>query len=606
MCGFTFIINHKNQSFRNKNKFFLDSLKNRGNDSFGEYHDEDISMFFQRLSIIDHEKGDQPLIDNSNRYIICFSGEIYNYLEIKNYLKDKGAKFITNSDTEIILEGYKLRGESFIKELNGMFSFIIWDKKLKSAFVGRDRLGKKPLYWVKNNEFTCFSNSLKSFSIFNLIKKENINFSSIYNFLIFNCDLKSENYYYNNVNKYPKARYSIIDKNLKGKFSFNKYWNINFSKKNFKLSQFLEEYEYLITDSIKIRLRSDTEKSIAISGGVDSSTIANIVIKKLKTGVNFVNIDHEVYRVDTNTNDSPDKIMNFLNNSVKKIKLSNDEFLNYLNKSLEITETPHNQYNNGLLYKLCEDVGKKSKILLTGNGADEIFFGYNGDEKHYLINNFSFILRLFPSIKNNFFKKFLQISQRNINKISNVSKSNVSETKYCKLLEDDFIDSNYEDILDLKFYLSLFVKSENNNYLNPDNIGLKNNVEIRSPFLDYRMIEFAASLPHKYKTNSIYDNNQNKFLPKLYLKKIMPENLLNKEKRGFGWNFDMNNLIYSKLYKNINFEIFEEFDLRKDFFKRNANKFKHQIGTKLHPDTMTSRIFYNSIMLDKWLNKHKI
>ena len=157
------------------------------------------------------------------------------------------------------------------------------------------------------------------------------------------------------------------------------------------------------------------------------------------------------------------------------------------------------------------------------------------------------------------------------------------------ILEEDFNNSNYEDILDLKFYLSLFIKSENSNYLNPDNIGLKNNVEIRSPFLDYRIVEFAASLPHKFKTNSIYDKNQNKFLPKKYLKKIIPEKFFNKEKRGFGWNFDMNNLIYNKLYKKLALKFFSEFLLNKSFFITNADKFKQEINTRIHPNTLTSK-----------------
>ena len=605
MCGFTFIINHKNQSFKNKNKFFLNALKNRGNDSTGEYHDEDISIFFQRLSIIDHQNGDQPLMDISERYIICFSGEIYNYIELRKSLEQDGAKFITNSDTETILEGYKKRGTNIITELNGMFSFVIWDKIHKKAFVGRDRLGKKPLYWTNNKEFLCFSNSLKSFEEFGLLKKNNINSSSLYNFLIFNCDIKSKNYYYNNIHKFPRARYSVIEKNFNREFKFFNYWKINFRKKKNSIDGFLEEYEYLIKNAIEIRLRSDTDKAIAISGGVDSSTIANIVLKKLNTNVNLINIDHKIYRDDTNTNDSPDKIIKFLDTNIKKIKLSNDEFLYYLDKSLEITETPHNQYNSGLLYKLCEEVGKNSKILLTGNGADEIFFGYNGDEKHYFMNNFSFLLKLFPQINKTIFKKYINYSSKNINKLTFEENGNFSENNYCKFLEEDFNHSNYEDILDLKFYLSLLIKSENNNYLNPDNIGLKNNVEIRSPFLDYRIVEFAASLPHKFKTNSFFDENQNKFLPKKYLKKIMPEKFFNKKKRGFGWNFDMNNLVYDRLYKNVNFEVFNEFLLNKKFFISNAERFKQEINTKIHPNALTSRIFYNSVMLDKWLNKHK-
>ena len=604
MCGFTFIINYKNTNFRKKNKIFLKALQDRGNDSCGEYHDDDISFFFQRLSIIDHEKGNQPLIDSSGRYIICFSGEIYNYIELRKELESLGSIFHTNSDTETILEGFKKKGENILLDLNGMFSFVIWDKKNKKAFIARDRIGKKPLYWTKNNEFICFSNSLKSFDIFGLINKKNINLNSIYNFLIFNNDLNSNDFYYKNINKFPKSRYLYLKKDLVNNLKFIKYWQINFKKRKGKIEDFLDEYEYLITDAIKLRLRSDTEKAVAISGGVDSSTIANIVVNKLNSKVNFVNIDHEIYRTDTDSNDDPDKIIRYLNQKVKKIKLSNEEFVSYLNKSFEITETPHSLYNNGLLYKLCEDVGSKSKILLTGNGADEIFFGYNGDERNLILNKLGFVTsKFFPNLKKNIFEIYLKYSN---NKYKKKILLNFKDDgrNYCEFLEEDFKNSNYEDLLDLKMYLSLFVKSENNNLINPDIIGLKNNVEIRSPFLDHRIINFAASLPHKYKINKYFNNSGNKFLPKEHLRKTIPSYLVEKNKRGFGWNFDMNKLIYKDIFKDNNFEYFDQLNLNKNYFKEVANDFGKQIENKMHPNTMISRFFYNSIMLDKWLNNH--
>ena len=605
MCGFTFIINHKNQNFKKKNKIFLKALQNRGNDSFGEYHDEDISFFFQRLSIIDHEKGNQPLTDKSGRYIICFSGEIYNYIELRKELEDQGSIFQTNSDTETILEGFKKKGEQIIKDLNGMFSFVIWDKKEKKAFIGKDRLGKKPLYWIKNNELTCFSNTLKSFEIFGLINKKNINLDSLYNFLIFNIDIKSKNFYYENVHKFPRGRFLNIKKNSPEKLIFNKYWQINFQKKKRKFSDFLDEYEHLITDSIKIRLRSDTNKAIAISGGVDSATIANIVVKKFNAKVNFINIDHEIYREDTDANDDPDKIVDFLKQKVKKIRLSNNEFIKYLNYSLNVTETPHNLYNTGIFHKLCEIAGKESKILLTGNGADEIFFGYNGDEKHMLLNKLSYLpIKMVPGFKKNVFKIFLNYSKNKFLKKILIKKNIQIDNEPCEFLEDDFNNSNFEDLLDLKLYLSLFVKSENNNFINPDIIGLKNNIEVRSPFLDHRMVNFAASLPHKYKINKYFDNTGNKFLPKEYLKKIMPTNIIEKKKRGFGWNFDMNKLIHQEIFDNNDFDSFSQFNLDKEYFKNIAIEFQKQIQKKIHPNTIVSRFFYNSIMLNKWIKKH--
>lgn len=602
MCGFTFIINYKNENFKKKNKIFLEALKNRGNDSIGEYHDEDISFFFQRLSIIDHVNGNQPLFDISERYIICFSGEIYNYIELRKELINLGSNFRTNSDTETILEGFKKKGESIVKDLNGMFSFVIWDKKKKTAFIARDRIGKKPLFWTKNQRFICFSNSLNSFKIFGLINKKNINISSLHNFLIFNTDINERNFYFNNVNKFPKAHFLNLNKHSLEKFDFKKYWQLDFQKKQRKFDEFIEEYEYLLIDSIKLRLRSDTAKSIAISGGVDSSTIAQIIINKFQQPINFVNIEHEIYRKDTDTNDNPDKITDFLKQKVNKIKLSESEFINNLNKSLEITEVPHNQYNNGLLYNLCENVGKNSKILLTGNGADEIFFGYNGDERHLLYNKLLFLpFKIMANLNINIFKNYINYSK---NRFQNqiFLKKNVEKNDY-NILENDFKNSNYEDLLDLKFYLSLFVKSENNNLVNPDIIGLKNNVEIRSPFLDHRIISFAASLPHKYKIKSMFSNYGNKFLPKEYVNKVMPKGLIKKEKRGFGWNFDMNNLIHKKIFKKNYFDHFEDFNLNKNYFIKISEEFGKQLKNNIHPDTNISRFFYNSIMLSKWIKK---
>ena len=148
--------------------------------------------------------------------------------------------------------------------------------------------------------------------------------------------------------------------------------------------------------------------------------------------------------------------------------------------------------------------------------------------------------------KINIFKNYLRLTKLKYKK--KLLKDKKYNDYYCSFLEEDFSQSNSEDLLDLKFYLSLFIKSENNNLINPDIIGLKNNVEIRSPFLDYRVINFAASLPHKYKIKNIFNNKGNKFLPKEYLGKIMTKKA-NKDKRGFGWNFNMNKLIFNNIYK---------------------------------------------------------
>lgn len=602
MCGFTFILDKNKNKFAYDKKFFLEKIKIRGNDSSGTYNDNDISIFFQRLSIIDHELGDQPMFDHSKRFIISFSGEIYNYQEIKKDLTVNGSRFETNSDTEVILEGYKSEGQAIVKKLNGMFSFIIWDFKKKEAFVARDRVGKKPLYYINDDNLICLSTNISTFEYFGKVNKKNINISSLQNFIIFNSEPSNKNFFYKGINKFPAGCTATLNKN-QIKVYPNQFWSILFEKKNKSLESFMEEYDFLLNDSVKIRLRSNTKKALALSGGVDSSSIAMIALRNLGEKLNYFNIDYENYRLDSEENDDPSELAKFINVDIEKIRLSEEQFFDYLNKCINFSEVPNNQPQSALLYKLCEEVGKESKILLSGNGADEIFLGYNGDEKKFLINE---ILNRMPQFIKNYINKtinnlLIKKNQLIINKM-NLNSYNQKILTNTDLLSEKTLNSCNEP-LDLKLIISLFTSSESSNYVNPDTIGLRNHVEIRSPFLDYRIIEFASSLPNKFKIGNIFNNKQNKLIVKKNLEKYLPKRLIYKKKRGFGWNLNLNKLFIKK-YDNSNiFDSLEEFGFNKKFFIDNKIKFIKEAKNNLHPNYITSRIFFNSIMVCNWLKK---
>ena len=604
MCGFTFILKNKPKNLESSSNFFLEKITDRGNDSSGIFHDLDISLFFKRLSIIDHFHGNQPMYDHSRRYIICFSGEIYNYKEIKNDLISNGSKFQNNSDTEVILEGYKCRGKSFLKDLNGMFSFVIWDFKKKEAFIARDQIGKKALYYMINDDTFCLSTNLATFEYYNKKNKNNINYRSLQNFLISNTEPENNNFFYNGLNRFPNASYAILSKNHINIYP-KKYWSLSFKKKNKPLDQLLDEYDFLLNDSVKIRLRSDTKKAISLSGGVDSLSIAMMAIKNLNEDVEFINIDYEKDRTDTVNNDSPDEFVKFINSKIKKIKISEQDFFNYLNKSENVSEIPQNQPQNSLLFKLCEYAGQQSKILLTGNGADEIFFGYNGDNNLMIINKLTSILSKFTgNITSKIIKKYLK--NKNDSLLKKISNNYISQDNYINNLEIFDVDNEENkniELLDLKMFISLFISSQNANYYNPDIIGLKNNVEIRSPFLDYRMIEFAASLPNKYKIGNFFNNKYNKFIVKKNLEKYIPNNLIYKQKRGFGWNMDVNKLFANSSTSPDIFNCLADYNLNKKFFIENRQKFVNQLKKGMHPNPIISRLFFNSIMLCNWIQK---
>jgi len=599
MCGFTFILKKKilKKEFDSKN--FLKYLKKRGNDSDGNFFNEEISVFFQRLSIIDHQFGSQPMLDNERNYLICFSGELYNYLELKNELSLLGVKFFTNSDTEVMLEGYKKYGSKFLNKVNGMFSMIIWNFKEKKAFVARDRLGKKPLYWYQDENIICLSTNIETFKNFDLINSNNLNINSLINFIIHNGENNSSNFFFNKLKKFPRANYCYLEKNRNFDFKLKKYWEINFEKKNNNLNYFIEKFEYLLQDSIKIRLRSDTNKALALSGGIDSSTIAYIVKEKLKKEINYINIDNEKYRKDTLNDDNPSDIEKFLKIKINYIKLNKEEYLKSFETDFQDNELPHNQPQSILLDKMTKNIGSHSKILLTGNGADENFFGYNGDERFKLLNYLTMATKSINYLNKEIIFKYLKIKN---SKVGRQLHSNYSSDIFF-----DQVDKNDElkniDILDLKFYLSIFYRSEYSNYILPDEIGLKNNVEIRSPFLDYRLIEFSSSLPHKFKLPSISENINNKFILKKLAEKYFPKKIIYKEKRGFGWNLNFNKLFIENYNYKKSISNLSSFGFNIKFLEKNFIFFKNQTKKKMHPNIMSSRIFFNSLFLSQWLKK---
>ena len=284
MCGICGIYNFNKREVQKEE---LQTMNNRmtfrGPDNEGYYISNNIGIAMKRLAIIDLDTGEQPISDYDRDVHLILNGEIYNFIELKTELIEKGHKFKTNSDTEVLLKYYIEYGENFIHKINGIFSFAILDKKKNKVLIYRDRIGVKPLYYYKDNKTFVFSSNLDSLSS---RVKTSYNVDAVYSYLITNY-VPSQQTIKNHISKLSPGSYIKIEGN---QFSINEYWSIsNIKKKN--NYNFYEEFENILNDTIKIQSRTDVKIGSFLSGGVDSSVLTYLLgkhVKKFETfTVNF-------------------------------------------------------------------------------------------------------------------------------------------------------------------------------------------------------------------------------------------------------------------------------------------------------------------------------
>ena len=613
MCGIAgFFLTKINKRFDSEKVAYsmATSLEHRGPDKKKIWFDNDRKMFlsFSRLSILDlSDHGDQPMTSNNGRFIILFNGEIYNHKSLRKELDNLDYKIKWNgrSDTEILVNLIEYFGfEQTLKKIIGMFSIVVFDQKLQKLFLARDRVGEKPLYYGFVDENFIFASELKAFEVFPNFQKE-LNLDAVYNFLKFSV-ISGDKCVYKNIYKISPATFIEInltnlrkDKKIKPVLYWNYYQNYHNNKaelnKNISLEEATGQVKILLQESIRDQLVSDVPLGVHLSGGIDSSLITAIAsqnLKKIKTfSIGFENkeYDESIYS---------EKIAKILGTSHNKLILNNENLLSLVSNIGNTLDEPFADSSQLPMMALCNFSRRNIKVALTGDGGDEIFGGYNRYifSKKYLnllkkspnllknlySNFFKFILKY--EVSTNTVGKILKIShsREQIEKISEIIKSNnfnelyenftktsqFSEKVFSLILKkneerynfDQETFSNYKvNILeklmfnDLKKYLpdDILVKS--------DRISMSSSLELRSPFLDFRLIEFMSTLPSSFKVN----DGKGKVILRKILKDFLPDDLFNRPKMGF--SFPLNNwilgplggwaqdLIFSTDYSNIDF-----------------------------------------------------
>ena len=438
-------------------------------------------------------------------YLLTFNGKIYNFIELKKYLMNKELKFKTKSDSEVILNGFKKEGVQFVKKLRGMFAFTIWDNKDEKLYVFRDRLGQKPLYYFKGENEIIIASEIKYIKL--IINKLRINYKIVHDYIV-SADLdKNNETFFKEIFKVPAATYFIIRNN---KIIKKKYWALNLSeKKHFSLDEFKQKFE----DNLKIHLRSDVPISFTCSGGMDSTSLlitSKKILKKKFFSVSYLNNSAEI---------------KVLDNLKKKYSL-NHKFINFnkfseykFNEMLNHHDEPFHSLAIYYHYLARKFIRKKGyKILINGEGADEVLGGYKSSLYPYLckIKNISKSdldkLINFYNLDRTICKKILKAKKYKYERIQ-VNFSNILNQKFMKLNKNNFKKKiNYFN--NLKKFLKYKILNLDLPYILrfEDLNSMANSIESRTPFVDHKLIEYLFSIKTKY----FLKENTTKYMLKNY------------------------------------------------------------------------------------------
>jgi asparagine synthase (glutamine-hydrolysing) len=522
MCGIFGYYDAKNNSISDISlRKMAEIIKHRGPDGLGYYHDEvsAVALGNQRLAILDVEHGQQPFYSNDKSIIVVQNGEIFNHIELNNNLKDDGFSCKTDCDTEVILRLYERDGIDGISLLNGMFAIAIYDKNIDALFLIRDRVGEKPLYYSYDGTRLIYGSEIKS--LLQVINHKEPNLNAINEYLTFNY-VPPPMTMFKGIKHVMPGTYLKITKNNIEELT---WWNLaDITTKKQSDLQWIDEFNSILDDAVRIRLRSDVPFGAFLSGGVDSSTVVGLMSKYLNDPVNTFCIGFNDPKYDESTYAGEAAIRFKTNHTLKKV---DPNMIDLCQKATFHADQPHGDISFLPTYKVAELASKKVKMVLTGDGADELYAGY--DKYRDFFNKFDdgisceeFQSKYIDNISlfDNESKKSL-FSDNYKNKIINIDES--------KIVNELFKKSKNMDRINQALYIDTMILLSGNNLVKPDRMGMAVSIENRAPFLDYRMIEHAFSMPGNLKLHK----GITKYLYKKAVAPLIGESLAYRKKQMF-------------------------------------------------------------------------
>lgn len=544
MCGIVGFLNKNNQDENSKIiKKMNDAIFHRGPDDEGFFVDQKVALGMRRLSIIDIDKGHQPIWNKDKTKCIFFNGEIYNYKELRKNLLTEYS-FETESDTETILALYEKYKEETPSMLRGMFVFCIYDTQNNELFIARDHFGIKPFYYFKTEDkIMSFGSEIKSILLDPRYNKT-INSDAIYYYLQYQYNPLDETFFKDIYKLNPGYFIRINTNNYE--FEIQKYFEYKFKpNQDLKLEDAKNEIRDLLNDSVEHHAISDVPVGAFLSGGVDSSINATLLSKHLDKKIETFTIGSEQINEFTSARLTSDKIQS--NHNEKTV--TKEEYFNALKKVVFHFDEPVADPSAILLYLLSKEASKKVKVVLSGEGADEFFGGYKIYYEYYdrkkldVIPKFirENILRHLAFSKLRFYGKnyliryFIPLNNRYIGNANLYKKSEMDVIWVGKKEKNDFNlndtykkASTYTEPTQMQ-YVDINTWLVNDILAKADKMSMANSLELRVPFLDIEVAKYASQLTDELKFN----NRQTKYALREAFKGIVPSKTYKKAKLGF-------------------------------------------------------------------------
>ncbi|MGO4349489.1 asparagine synthase (glutamine-hydrolyzing) [Paenibacillus sp. MCAF9] len=525
-------------------KDMMDMIVHRGPDSGGIYSDEEVTLGFRRLKIIDmSEEASQPIYNEDNSCVLVFNGEIYNYVELREELIQCGHTFVSHTDSEVIIHAYEEYGTSLLQKLRGMFAFAIWDTNTETMFLARDFFGIKPLYYTQNttdNSF-LFSSEIKAFLKQPAFRKE-LNKDALKPYLTFQYSVLDETFF-KGVYKLKPGHYMLYKQ---GKLEVKPYWDVNFTEEPNSLSHYVNQIKSTVKESVAYHQISDVPVGSFLSGGIDSSYITALLKPNKTFSVGFE--DYEGNFNETNLAEDLSEILNIEN---YKRLVSADECFKMLPTIQYHMDEPQSNPSSVPLYFLAELASKHVTVVLSGEGADEIFGGYDWYDTTPAMKKYKklpFAIRrplslLSGKLSKNRITSFVvkggqRVEERFIGQAhvfeeadalavlkdeykQGPSVQSITKTMYDQVRgKDDITKMQY---LDLKLWLPGDI------LLKADKMSLAHSIELRVPFLDKVVMDLASKLPTDLRVHP----SNTKYALRTAAKEVLPDEWANRPKVGF-------------------------------------------------------------------------
>ncbi len=539
MCGLCGFINNKDKDdIKAMNK----AIAHRGPDEESYYTDEDIAIGFRRLSIIDLNGGSQPISNEDNSLVIAFNGEIYNFPQLKKELLKLGHVFKTKTDTEVILHGYEEYGTDVVNKLRGMFAFVIWDKNRKELFAARDHFGQKPFYYANMNGTFLFASEIKSLLFHPDFIKE-INKDALKPYLTFQTSVLEE-CFFKDVYKLLPGHF-LVFRFETGSLDITKYYQVSFEPVDQNEDELAQKIDDAVTSSIDAHTISDVPIGSYLSGGIDSSYVTSYLKpdKTFSVGFDFKDFNEVPYAKDLSD------LLEIEN--INEI-IDSDDFFECIDKVQYYADEPTANLSAVPLYFLSRLASKHVKVVLSGEGADELFGGYPFYQEDALLLKYRSIVPGFvrktaqtlvsplPSfhgknfltkggsrVEDYFVGNAFVFDNREANQV--LSPTYKSKVTFQNITKPYFDEVKGKDDLTKMQYLDMHFWLPNDILQKADKMSMANSLELRVPFLDKDVFQIAKNIPSDEKLS----HGTTKYILRKAASNRIPEEWYKRPKMGF-------------------------------------------------------------------------